>query len=188
MNEKNSIRESFLKKRASMTETSKRELSIAICKNILDFNLFKSATTVALYFPVRSEADVLSLTAEKGKYFAFPKVVEKELFYSQAEYPDGFVTGSFGIPEPVACEFVDPDKIELFLVPGIVFDESGYRLGYGKGFYDRLISKHATITTLGVCFNDFLIKRLKVDPWDTRVNYMVTDQGVFHTHKEVRKW
>lgn len=185
MNGKTGIRESFLKKRALMTEASKHELSNAICKNILEFNLFKSATIVALYFPVRSEADVLSLTAEKGKYFAFPKVVEKDLFFSHAEYPDGFVTGAFGIPEPAACEFVDPGKINLFLVPGIAFDERGYRLGYGKGFYDRLISQHAQITTLGVCYNDFLIKCLKVDPWDTRVDYMITDKGVYHTHKEV---
>ena len=171
-----------------MSESSRHELSIAICKNIMDCNLFKSATTVALYVPVKSEADILSLTAEKGKYFAFPKVVNKDLFFSIAEYPDGFITGAFGIPEPATDEFVDPGKIDLFLVPGIAFDKSGYRLGYGKGFYDRLISKHATITTLGVCYKDFLIKCLKVDPWDTRVNYMVTEQGVFHTHKEVRKW
>jgi len=185
MNEKTNIRESFLKKRARMSEALKRELSSSICKNILNFKPFKSATTVALYFPVRSEADVLSLTAEKDKYFAFPKVVEKDLFFSCAEYPGGFVTGSFGIPEPATDDYIDPGKIDLFLIPGIAFDESGYRLGYGKGFYDRLISKHATINTLGVCYNDFLIKCLKVDPWDTRVNYMVTDQGVFHTHKEV---
>jgi 5-formyltetrahydrofolate cyclo-ligase len=185
MNVKSSIRDSFLKKRASMSEASRRELSIAICNNILDFSLFKSATIVALYFPVRSEADVLSLTAEKGKYFVFPRVVENDLFFSHAEYPDGFITGAFGIPEPAAREFVDPGEIDLFLVPGIAFDENGYRLGYGKGFYDRLISKHARITTLGVCYNDFLIKCLNVDPWDARVNYMVTDQGVFHTHKEV---
>jgi 5-formyltetrahydrofolate cyclo-ligase len=185
MNGKASIRESFLKKRARMNEALKRELSSSICKNILNFNPFKSARTVALYFPVRSEADILSLTAEKGKYFAFPKVVEKDIFFSHAEYPDGFIVGSFGIPEPADCEFVDPGKIDLFLIPGIAFDENGYRLGYGKGFYDRLISKHAPINTLGVCYNDFLIKCLKVDPWDTRVNYMVTDQGVFHTHKEV---
>ncbi len=185
MNEKASIRERFLKERARMSEALKRELSNSICKNILNFNPFKSAKTIALYFPVRSEADVLSLTTEKGKYFAFPKVVEEDILFSHADYPYNFVIGSFGIPEPANDDYVDPGKIDLFLVPGIVFDEKGYRLGYGKGFYDRLISKHAPINTLGVCYNDFLIKRLNVDPWDTRVNYMVTDQGVFYTHKEV---
>jgi 5-formyltetrahydrofolate cyclo-ligase len=185
MNEKASIRERFLKKRARMSEALKRELSNSICKNILNFNPFKSAKTIAMYFPVRSEADVLSLTNEKGKYFAFPKVAEKDILFSHADYPDGFVIGSFGILVPASCDFIDPGKIDLFLVPGVVFDERGYRLGYGKGFYDRFISKHAPKNTVGVCYNDFLIKSLKVDPWDTRVNYMVTDKGVFHTHKEV---
>ena len=168
-----------------MSETLKRELSNAICKNILDFNLFKSASSVALYSPIRSEVDVLPLTAVKGKYFVFPKVVEKDLFFSQAEYPDGFMIGAFGILEPATGEYVDFGEIDLMLVPGVAFDKSGYRLGYGKGFYDRLISRHAQIITLGICYNDFLLKSLQVEPWDTRVNYMVTDQGVFNTHKEV---
>jgi 5-formyltetrahydrofolate cyclo-ligase len=185
MNGKAGIRESFLKKRAGMSEALKRELSSAICKNILDFDLFKSAASVALYFPVRSEVDILPLTAVKGKYIVFPKVVEKDLFFSHAEYPDGFMIGAFGIPEPATSKYVDFREIDLFLVPGVAFDKSGYRLGYGKGFYDRLISKHAQILTLGICYNDFLLKGLQVEPWDTRVNYMVTDQGVFHTHKEV---
>lgn len=168
-----------------MSEALKRELSNTICKNILDFNLFKSAACVALYFPVRSEVDILPLTAVKGKYFVFPKVVENDLFFSHAEYPDGFMIGSFGIPEPATGKYLDFGEIDLFFVPGIAFDKSGYRLGYGKGFYDRLISKHAQIITLGICYNDFLLKGLQVEPWDTRVNYMVTDQGVVHTHKEV---
>jgi 5-formyltetrahydrofolate cyclo-ligase len=182
MNGKASIRESLLKKRVGMSEALKRELSNAICKNILNFNLFKSALNVALYFPVRSEVDILPLTTVKGKYFVFPKVVKKDLFFSHAEYPDGFIIGAFGIPEPVTSKYMDFGEIDLFIVPGIAFDKSGYRLGYGKGFYDRLISKHAQIISLGICYNDFLLKGLKVEPWDTRVNYMVTDQGVLHTH------
>ncbi len=182
MNGKAGIRQSLLEKRAGMSEAIKSELSNIICKNILDFNLFKTAVCVALYFPVRSEVDIFPLTVVKGKYFVFPKVVESDLFFSHAEYPDGFIIGAFGIPEPATEKYIDFNKIDLLLVPGIAFDRSGYRLGYGKGFYDRLISRHAGIISLGICYDDFLLKGLQVEPWDTRVNYMVTDQGVLHTH------
>lgn len=76
-------------------------------------------------------------------------------------------------------------KIDLIIVPGLVFDRDGHRLGYGKGYYDRLINTNPGVATLGVCFDEFFIERLPVDPWDAKVNLVVTQTGIYRSEGEV---
>jgi 5-formyltetrahydrofolate cyclo-ligase len=76
-------------------------------------------------------------------------------------------------------------NIDLILVPGLVFDRYGYRVGYGKGYYDRLIETHPNVITIGVCLDEFFIERLPSEPWDARVNFVATQLGIFKTECEV---
>ena len=71
--------------------------------------------------------------------------------------------------------------IDLILVPALCFDEKGHRLGYGKGYYDRLLKSHPGIFTVGVCFDECYLTGLPVEPWDENVDCVVTQTGVFRS-------
>lgn len=125
------------------------------------------------------------LMADKEKKFVFPRVVNNSLEFAEAKTHEEFVNGTYGIPEPVEVDCINIKDINLIIVPGIVFDCKGNRLGYGKGFYDRLLSEYTEIDTMGVCYSDFLLESLEADPWDARVKYVVTQNGILKTKKEV---
>jgi 5-formyltetrahydrofolate cyclo-ligase len=160
-------------------------LSIEICSNIYLSEPFKQAIVVALYHPARCEVDVMHLLDADSKMFVFPRVSGERLEFAQAGTRGDFKKGAYGISEPVHADVIDVKDISLILVPGIVFDRNGYRLGYGKGFYDRLLSEYPDIDTMGVCCDEFVLESLQRDPWDARVDYIVTQNGLFKTREEV---
>jgi len=82
--------------------------------------------------------------------------------------------GQFGIREPNArCEQISLNLLDLILTPGVAFDLHGWRLGRGKGFYDRLLAAvHGT--TCGVAFDEQIVAQIPVEPHDTHVNCILT--------------
>ena len=90
-------------------------------------------------------------------------------------------SGSFGVREPslAAPQYnMDLDGQALCLVPGLCFDNKGYRLGYGKGYYDRFLARFRGVT-LGLCYNDFLQDCLPVGDYDLPVQQIATEDRVF---------
>lgn len=80
---------------------------------------------------------------------------------------------------PAGAAEVEPSEIDLVLVPGLVFDRSGARLGYGKGLYDRLLPHFAAgVPVVGVTTEALLVERLPVEPHDRRVSHLLTERGV----------
>ncbi len=148
---------------------------------------YREARTVALYVPVRGEVDLLPLLKDTGKTTLFPKVHGEDLAFYPAAGVDTFIPGRFGIPEPPECPIFPVSGIDLMFVPGISFDRTGHRIGYGKGYYDRLMQANVHVITIGVCFDECLVDRLPADSWDVQVEYVVTQTEVFLRSKnEVR--
>jgi len=86
--------------------------------------------------------------------------------------------GPFGIYQPkLSCPVVPLSSINLFLIPGIAFDKKGYRLGHGKGYYDRLLK---TIDTrkIGVCYGFQLFDKLPNNSHDIKVDGVITEKGI----------
>jgi len=185
MHNKADIRKMYLDTRLKMDDGLIEKHSISICSNISLSRPYKKAIVVGLYYPVRSEVDVMYLLDNASKRVVFPRVKGEHLEFAKADAMENFKKGSYGIPEPLHADVIDIKDINLILVPGIVFDRNGYRLGYGKGFYDRLLSGYPDIVSMGVCCDEFVLESLQRDPWDTRVDYIVTQSGVFKTREEV---
>ncbi len=158
----------------------------SICRHICRAPSFLEAHIVALYMPIRGEVDLGPLWCEQDKECVFPRVAGSTLVFSPAGSKDHFTTGSYGIPEPISTVVVDPGAIDLILVPGVAFDRTGCRLGYGKGYYDRLLKANPGLNTIGVCFEECLLDEIITDPWDVRVRYVVTQQGLLESEGEVR--
>ncbi len=181
MGKKAELRRYLLEMRRGIPEEIRRRHEGVIVELVRSFKRFTSASTVALYVPVRAEVDILPLLSDRDKRFVFPRTTPEGMIFSPACSASDFTPGAYGIPEPSSAEVVGPGEVDLFLVPGIAFDRYGHRLGYGKGCYDRLIGENPGIVTMGVCMEEFLLHELPVDPWDSRVRFVVTQAGI---HKE----
>jgi 5-formyltetrahydrofolate cyclo-ligase len=127
------------------------------------------AQHVLLYAATMQEIDVLSLVPElPTTQFYLPRCAPKRRLAIHA-YPCPLATSPFGISEPVASEpEIDPTTLDLVLVPALVLDQRGYRLGYGGGYYDRFLPRlRPDCRTLGIA--PLLVAELPTDPWDVPV-------------------
>lgn len=173
--------------RQGITGEEKKRSEARILDHIRELHSFRRARTMALYVPVRGEVSLLALLDDSGKTALFPRVHGEDLAFYPARGIDAFVPGRFGIPEPPEGPAFPVDDIDLIFVPGISFDRIGHRIGYGKGYYDRLMRANGHVRTVGVCFDECFVDRLPADSWDVQVECVVTQTGVFSRSKnEVR--
>ncbi|HOO47683.1 MAG TPA: 5-formyltetrahydrofolate cyclo-ligase [Deltaproteobacteria bacterium] len=185
METKATIRKAMLAKREAIAPNTKRKFEELIMDHIATLPIFQKSGVVSFYVPIRGEVDLLPLWHRVKKTVLFPKVCGDLLAFYPVHDPRDFVRGCFGILEPSSADEFDVSEVDLMIVPGIAFDHEGHRLGYGKGYYDRLINNNKGLMTVGVCFDEFYIERLPVEPWDANVNLVVTQTGVHRTEGEV---
>ena len=118
------MRRNILALRKKLSAEDVDILSKKIANTLISLDIFKNSEVIALYVPIKNEVDLISLLAEKGKRFLFPRVETgtKKLTFYEAKSPDDFEKGSFNIPEPkTTLNKVDIENIDLFLVPGVAF-------------------------------------------------------------------
>lgn len=150
-----------------------------------DSALFKALSgkrndTLGLYFPLKSEPDLLKLAINSSWNICLPKIASKEeMNYVLYNIGDRLVESIFtGVYEPSGNEIVVPD---IVLVPGLAFDIKGYRLGFGMGHFDRYFAFKGKISTvkIGVCYDDMLLESVPRDSHDVRMNYIVTEKNIY---------
>ena len=110
--------------------------------------------------------------------FCFPRVKGSEMEFFFVNSESELAKGSFDVREPLeSCEIFKPKKEEKYLivVPGVCFDKDGYRLGYGKGFYDKYLSKYADFDfeKAGVCFKDCFLEKAEHESTDVPVDKVI---------------
>ena len=189
--QKPAVRYRFLKKRQSLTVTQWRHLSDRICTNLSTSPLFKEAKTILAYFSFRQEPDISPLFTDiptqgedahpTTKIWGFPRCVEKSLHWHIWTPNDAVKTGAYGIREPLPrAQTVTPAQVDLILVPSVACDYQGYRLGYGGGYYDRLLSspEWAKKPTIGIVFEFAYVPSLPIEPWDKQLHAVCTETGV----------
>ncbi len=180
LDEKKTIRMEALSRRDALPEALRHEKSLRILEKVLKSEAFQQAKTVACYFSIRSEVETGELMTRAlllGKCVALPKTCGDELVFYRIDGEEPLVKSRFGVPEPDGNEEkrIDPKTIDLLIVPGVAFDEQGYRLGYGKGFYDRFLPK-TDAKRIGLAFREqILSKPLPRDDFDQPVDQVITD-------------
>ncbi len=179
--EKKLLRTKFKKLRGDIPLEEKAILDKKICDAISSLACFRFANTVLLYSPIGSEIDVTplaDLVLSQGKRIAYP-VCDKEssemVFRYVADLSE-LENGAYSIWEPKsdAPEF-QFERNSLCVVPALSFDKKGYRLGYGKGYYDRFLKKFEG-TTLGAVYDDLLSDELPRGYYDVSVGIIITER------------
>jgi 5-formyltetrahydrofolate cyclo-ligase len=134
------------------------------------------------YYPVNFEVDDLMLLKkfEKNKYNICLPVIKKnfQMDFYKWSFSDPLKINKYGIPEPEAKNIVYPD---ILLIPLVAFDKNLNRLGYGGGYYDRLIkklSKKKKIIKIGLALSVQRIDKVPVDIYDQKLDYIVTNKYI----------
>ena len=132
---------------------------------------------------IDTKALLLKLIESKGCAFV-PRVVDPDgglALHRVNHFPHGFSPGAFGILEPdpeVYPETVVPERLGAIFVPGVVFDRAGRRLGYGKGYYDRMLGGADAAFKVGLGFELQVVDALPEESHDVRLDALITEDGV----------
>lgn len=194
MNNKSKQREYLKQLRNSIDVDVRRNKSLNIAEKLISSEEYKSAGTVMTYmsFGNEVETDVIfeSILCSK-KRLAVPLCNPKD-GTMQGYYICGksfLELGSYGIYEPKRDmisngELIAADKseIDLIIVPGLGFDKEGYRIGYGKGYYDRYLDGFDGIT-VGLCFNECMLDCIFRDKHDKKIDMIINDSGEYKIDK-----
>lgn len=148
---------------------------------------WKSAEIVLAFLSMKDEINtipILEAAREQGKTFAVPRVVGPDLVFYQLSYLEKDVApGAFGILEPVSglCPVAVETLSEhhsVALVPGLAFDKENFRLGRGKGFYDRfLASAGDSLYKIGIGYSFQLVEKVPREPHDKALDLVVTSRS-----------
>ena len=152
-----------------------------ICRALLTSASFRFAKTVLAYAPTRYEVDITPALEEAlrlGKRLAFPRCIDKGIMTFHYATPSELVLGAHHIraPREDAPPLTDMTA-SVCLVPAVVFDAHGYRIGYGGGYYDRFLSQYEG-AAIGIIRSDFILRELPRGRFDRAVQALVTEKGV----------
>jgi 5-formyltetrahydrofolate cyclo-ligase len=187
--DKDTLRRELMARRAGLSAETVRTASEDALSLIRSLAEWRQAREVLVYWPVRGEVDVRPLVAElwqRGCRVLMPRCrpdAYGEMDIACAACEDELVPGPFTLMEPDAgkCPPVDECSPDMALVPGVCFDRRGYRLGFGGGYYDRLLAtegmKRPLILGIGYAFQ--LVESLPVQPWDMPVDIVCTEEELW---------
>jgi 5-formyltetrahydrofolate cyclo-ligase len=174
------LRATLLQHRRSLPLPEQQQRSAAICQHLQQWSPLMQAKTVLLYWPIRQEPDLTPLLA-LPKQWGLPRCESDRLYWHHWQGPGSLVKDAQGITSPHPdIPRLHPSQVDLLLVPAIAGDRRGFRLGYGGGYYDRLLSQTAwqAIPALGICHDFALLDNLPTDPWDRPLQGFCTEQGL----------
>ena len=149
-----------------------------ITKELLKLIKENSFSAVLLYAPKKFEADVMGVFEETDIPVYFPRCDKDEMDFYEVDDLSKLQLGSFNVREPeVNCPIFIPKENEKYLivVPGIAFDKNGYRIGYGKGFYDKYLSKYQSYDfyKVGACFKECMTEDTYHDEFDIKTDKVI---------------
>jgi 5-formyltetrahydrofolate cyclo-ligase len=169
-----------LEKRNALDAKEVARRSKRVQEFLLNTKEFKSAQVVGAYDAFGSEVKtdlIIEQGSVLGKKIALPCVEGDSLTFYELSSGKYLVKGRFGIMEPLPYGPVD--RLDLLVVPGIAFDEKGYRLGYGKGYYDKFLAKKK-IFSIGLGYSLQLLEKLPRGKYDKRLDAIATEEGIHY--------
>ena len=192
---KQTLKQQILEKRTSLSKEEIGEKSNKIKNNLFSLKEFNEAENIMLYASFNTEADtqkiIKELLAKKEKTIVVPYVIKRDfrLHLSELKNINELEPKTFGILEPKEMyirEF-NPDMLDLVIVPGIVFDKKGHRIGYGYGYYDRFLKAIRKETVkIGLAFDFQLIESIPEEEHDVPMNIVVTDKEIIPIKQQQR--
>lgn len=172
--DKREIRRSVRAEIKNLSLRERESLSAQIFNKIEAIPEVQGASVIALFASLHDEPQTTKAIEHlsREKRVVLPRIKGEDMdFYDIAE---GLCEGAFGIMEPTATTPIKPSEIDLMIVPGVAFTREGARLGRGKGFYDKYLSREGfRAYTIGVCYPCQVLDELPTEPHDRTLDRVV---------------
>lgn len=156
---------------------NKAEKSLVINQKVISSLYFKQSNIIGLYVNISSEVDTSLLIniCLKDKVLALPRVNGDTMDFYLINSINDLKEGSFHILEPKDyCQKIDVNDLDLVIVPGIVFDHDNYRIGYGKGYYDKYLQNYQHIA-IGIAYSKQIVELIDHDEYDIKLIDVYTE-------------
>ena len=183
-NRKRELRAKYKRTRSSMPPALKAELDKKLTDSFLGLDEYKNSDTLFAFVSSEIECDTSKIIEDalgSGKRVAVPKCGEKsgEMDFYYITSRSDLERGKFGILEPVPekCPIAEDFSSGLCIVPGLCFDLQGYRIGFGKGYYDRFLQKFGGVT-VGICYYKCMQNDLPTGVFDKPVDILLTERFI----------
>ncbi|MCR4695022.1 MAG: 5-formyltetrahydrofolate cyclo-ligase [Pseudobutyrivibrio sp.] len=182
-----SLRDDFKNYRKSLSPKDKRDFSNKLCLKLYSFirNNYEDVDNFLCYYPLEYEVDLRPLYAgllSENKYLYFPVSNPADCslsFYRVTDLKSDFSRGNFGVMEPFdTLPKFSFDKKTICFTPGLIFDNSGKRVGYGKGYYDRFFAQNMDLIKIAACFEGQLVDALETSSYDVPMDYIFTNNDL----------
>ena len=189
--EKRRLRKRYRKLRENCPAELKAKLDKALTAQVLSLDEFKSCDTLFVFISSPIECDTSEIISEafrQGKRVAVPRCIDKfgKMDFYYIKSTADLSPGSFSLmePDPEKCLKVTDFTKGLCIVPGLCFDYEGYRVGFGKGYYDRFLNAFRG-TTVGICYSRYTEKQLPRVEHDRHTDILVTEK---FTNRMVKRY
>ncbi len=170
---KQELRRTIREQKRAMTNEEIELRSSKLAELFLNSEAYKNAKTVYGYLPYNQEVrtvPMLEQALKDGKRVAVPKCYGDEMKFIFMDDLSKVEKGYANIPEPIADGPVADDETALVLMPGMVFDPQGHRIGYGGGFYDKFLAQEPNHPTLALCYEFQVLPHLETEEFDIPVD------------------
>ncbi|CAN1211426.1 5-formyltetrahydrofolate cyclo-ligase [Tumidithrix helvetica PCC 7403] len=185
--QKKSLRRDAIAARQAIPHYLWQQHNQKICQQLAQWQTFQEAQTILAYQSFRQEPDLSDLWQQfPDKTWGFSRCVGQDLIWHQIDILElqtakdtCIEVGKFGIPEPCPhLPIMEEESVDLILMPAVACDRTGYRLGYGGGFYDRWLPQQRGYK-VGIIFSDYLLAQLPHEAWDVPMQAICTELGIF---------
>ena len=181
---KRELRKQLKERRASILIADRIRADRMLYERTVALKEYERADVILAYYPIKGELNILPIiehALRHGKKVALPvsKTKDYSLVFRFISSLDELALGAYSIPEPPAdAQAYKCECNALCIVPALSFDKEGRRIGYGKGFYDRFLSRFNG-DTLGLCYSSMLSDKIPTEPTDVSVNIVITEKEEF---------
>jgi len=184
---KENIRKIVNVKRKNLPPDYREKSSIIIAEKFLKTDFYANSKNILIYYPIKGEVDtklIISKALEDKKNIILPRVHNDKLKLFFVEDPSSQLEkGSYGIMEPVTrlCKPAKIHDADLVVIPGVSFDKNLNRLGYGGGYYDKILESLSKDTKkIALCFDIQLVIEIPSMEHDVRADMLITETSIYH--------
>lgn len=184
---KTELRHQFLQKRLSLSRDDIDFLSQSICGNFFSVKPVNERENFHIFLPIAHNKEINTWPVIKNLWAKNKKVIVPISDFTNYQMTNYYLTentylkeNKYGIPEPVNAEVAKSKYIDVVILPLLAFDSLGYRVGYGKGFYDKFIScLDQPVLKIGFSFFPPVETIVDIGEWDEKLDYCITPEKVY---------
>lgn len=177
---KKTLRKKFISERNNLTNDYRNSSTNTIFTILEEQDFFKSSEKIFIYVGFGSEITTETFIKKwiNKKQIFVPKIKNGKMNLIRLKSWDELAPGHFGVLEPTSSDYYD-GEIDLVITPSIAFDKNGYRLGYGKGYYDRYFTENEYRISVGLSYHKLLQDNVPKEEHDIKVDVIITEEKIF---------